>query len=451
MHHYQVGIDRTLTTMSVTVHLAHPVQRLRARENDAANGLRKPRTCSDNEKRSRRLSVARRTLRVGSDKVRCIQYEYALRSAPASNERWGRLADTNVMISPASWLWLPAGDDTRVQVSFDLPQNMQVSVPWTPVPGTKQPTFEFGESPRSGQAISAFGYFDYREVSAHRTTLRVAILEGEHQADEQVVMGWLTASVGNLARTYGHFPNPSPQVVVMPVPPRAPDKSPVPFGHVIRDGGEGIRFFIDPSKSLAQYNADWTATHEFAHLMLPYVGNRYKWISEGFASYYQNVLMARAGEYSEQYAWQKLHNGFRGARKSGSHISPNDVANADFGTARMMIYWSGAAFALLADYQLRVQSGGKQTLGTVLRELQKCCLPSSRTWTAMELFGRLDQMSSTTVFTGLYREHADTKGMPDMRAAYKRLGIVTNGRRVSLNDQAPDADVRQAIMSTVAP
>ena len=78
--------------------------------------------------------------------------------------------------------------------------------------------------------------------------------------------------------------------------------SAVPFGHVIRDGGEAVRFFVNDDKPLDKYLGDWTATHEFAHLLLPYIESKQKWISEGFASYYQNVLLARRGVYSEEEA-----------------------------------------------------------------------------------------------------------------------------------------------------
>ena len=44
--------------------------------------------------------------------------------------------------------------------------------------------------------------------------------------------------------------------------------------------------------------------------LLPYVVSGEKWISEGFASYYQNVLLARRGVYSESEVWQRLHRAF---------------------------------------------------------------------------------------------------------------------------------------------
>ena len=189
------------------------------------------------------------------------------------------------------------------------------------------------------------------------TTLRVTLLKRGGDINQEVLVEWLREAAINVTRVYGQFPNPSPQIIVVPV--TGFGSSAVPFGRVIRDGGEAVQFFVDPSRPLEDYLGDWTATHEFSHLMLPYVGNREKWISEGFASYYQNVLMARAGQYSETKAWQKLHDGFERARRE----RPASPSGASFRGSRMMIYWSGAAVALLADIALR-QRQEKASLDT---------------------------------------------------------------------------------------
>ena len=63
---------------------------------------------------------------------------------------------------------------------------------------------------------------------------------------------------------------------------------------------------MDPDRPLDDLRTDWTATHEFSHLLLPYVSRRDRWLSEGLASYYQNVLRARDGRLSETDAWRKL-------------------------------------------------------------------------------------------------------------------------------------------------
>ena len=75
---------------------------------------------------------------------------------------------------------------------------------------------------------------------------------------------------------------------------------------------------VDTSHDLDAFLDSWTASHELSHLLLPYISRREAWLGEGFASYYQNVLRARAGMLSQREAWQKLHAGFeRGLEKWG--------------------------------------------------------------------------------------------------------------------------------------
>ena len=210
----------------------------------------------------------------------------------------------------------------------------------------------------------------------------------------------------------------------------------MPFGYVIRDGGETVRFFVDPGSTLQEFLGDWTATHEFSHLLLPYVRSREKWISEGFASYYQNVLLARRGVYSEQEAWQRLHRSFR---QAGEIVDPPTLRELDsrpFWEVRMLIYWGGAALALLADAELRSGEGGL-SLDEVLGRLRACCLPSERAWDGRELFARLDDLSGRDVFLSLYARHMVERGMPDLEGLYADLGIAVDGSRVSLVDSAP--------------
>lgn len=66
---------------------------------------------------------------------------------------------------------------------------------------------------------------------------------------------------------------------------------------VTRRDGETVGLFVNSERPIDDFYSDWTATHEFSHLMLPLLSQRYRWISEGFASYFQNILMSRAGRY----------------------------------------------------------------------------------------------------------------------------------------------------------
>ncbi len=283
-------------------------------------------------------------------------------------------------------------------------------------------------------------------------TLRIEVQQPIDDEKAAEIVEWLRSASSNVSLAYGRFPNPSPRVVVIPTRGRSwGGDSPVPFGRVTRSGGEKIEFFVNPDRPIEEYYADWTATHEFSHLMLPYVRSRHKWISEGFASYYQNILMARAGHYTESEAWQKLYAGFERGRRSRPELSPNEAAAAGISKARMKIYWSGAAIALLADIELRERSGGRESLDVALDRLQRCCLPSNRSWSGPTLFAKLDSLIDEPVFMPLYRKHADTAGFPDMRPSLQRLGVDIESNSVSVLPHAELTDLRIDIMDSRPP
>ncbi len=277
-------------------------------------------------------------------------------------------------------------------------------------------------------------------------TLHITVLQPVDDEKAAQLVDWLRSASTNVSLAYGRFPNPSPSVIVQPTGRYSwGGNSPVPFGRVMRDDGERVELYVNVDRPIEEFYGDWTATHEFSHLMLPYVSPRNKWISEGFASYYQNVLMSRAGRYTAAEAWKKLSDGFERGRRSRPELSLNEAADAGVRRARMKIYWSGAAIALLADVALREQSGGRESLDTVLDDLQRCCLPSTRTWSGPELFSKLDSFVEEPVFMPLYRRYANRAGFPDVAPALLRLGVEVDKAGTRLYDDAELASIRDAI------
>ena len=291
----------------------------------------------------------------------------------------------------------------------------------------------------------------FTEAEVPGATLRIEVLRPVDDEKAAEIVEWLRSASGNVSLAYGRFPNPSPRIVVIPTGNRPwGGDSPVPFGRVTRDGEEKIELYVNIDRPIEEFYDDWTATHEFSHLMLPYIVERHRWISEGFASYYQNVLMSRAGRYTAADAWRKLSAGFERGRASRPELSPNEASSAGVRQARMKIYWSGAAVALLADVRLRERSGGTESLDVVLDRLQRCCLPSNRAWSGPELFSKLDSLVDDAVFMPLDRRYANAEGFPDTRGAFSRLGVEADGRGVRLRADAELADIRSAITDVAA-
>ena len=441
VHEYSVSIDSALETMRVTAKFGAPVRDVRARSRDAGRYFDDARNCESGESlhnRGRRLDT--------DDGISCLSYAVDLARAAAAERRNAALADRNFIVSPTVWLWRPPlGPESRILVRFELPENARVSVPWLPVHG-RDSTYEIMPSPRNARAPAAFGDFHEFEEKLPGTTLRIAVLRPRGSVDAEAISDWVRATANNVSLAYGRFPNPSPHILVVPVGRSSWDPtSPVPFGRVLRDGGETVELFIDESMPMERFYDDWTATHELSHLMLPYLRSSHRWISEGFAQYYQNVLLARAGQYDEQRAWQKLYEGFERGRNSRPELSPNQAADRGIGAATMKIYWSGAVIALLADVELRRRSGGSESLDKALDQLQRCCLPAASSWSGTQLFEALDEFVDDPVFMPLYRQHANKRGFPDYTPVFDQLGLEVENGRVKLRNDAELAGIRRAI------
>ena len=368
-------------------------------------------TCSGETLRKRLLAQAH-----------CARYEVRLPRGTDSRFQIDVPRDVR-LINPEHFLFSAA----RAHVRIDSP--VPISHPWLEV---APDTFAIVPSPRSSSPEVIIGAFHAIDIPGLRKP--VAYVGDARFVDKMRL--WLTPVVAIVGYEQ-QFPNPDVQVIAMSV--RAHGNSPVPFGHVVRNQGETVRFFVDPSRTLTSLHYDWTAAHELAHLQLPYLSGTGRWLSEGFASYYQNVLQARLGYYSEEEAWRRLGNSFRRASVVGEDMSPNGATREAFWKSRLMIYWSGAAFALLADVALRQQN---QSLDEVLARLD---VPQPRSWQPRELIRELDRLSSTDIFSRLYAQHANDMGMPPTDDVFAAMGIGASG---DLDNTAPLAKLRRAIVAS---
>lgn len=432
---YQIAVNEALSEVTVEARFAGEIGELEA-EDGRLGDFRSLSGCGGERVRTRGDRLAT----TGLDG--CLRYRYPLEAETGS--RTPPVATGVRVTRPGAWLWTPdlhrAGP---VHIELSLPAGAAVSVPWRPLDDGR---YALDPSPGSATGKAVFGAFDTFEVPVAGASIRVAAVHAPNRRlDLKKTADWLGVALDDVAAVAGRFPNPNLQVIVHPVGDRG--RSPVPFGYVIRDGGETVRFYVAENRSLEDFLEDWTATHEFAHLLLPYVRSREKWVSEGFASYYQNVLLARRGAYTEAEAWQRLHRSFRRAGDVRNPPRLDRLNERSFGEMRMLIYWSGAAFALMADTQLRAMGDGTLSLDSVLGQLADCCLPSARVWTAAALFERLDTFIPEPVFMPLYDEFMARRGMPDLDRLYAELGIETSGDWVRLTDEGRLRALRGAIMS----
>jgi hypothetical protein len=266
------------------------------------------------------------------------------------------------------------------------------------------------------------------------------------QSERDKVLAWVQSTADALASVYGRWPRDRWRVRVKPVSGYGSD--PVPWAQVNRGDPDVVSFYIDAAASKHHLVTNWTAYHEFSHLLIPYRGWGDMWFSEGLASYYQNLLQARHGVFDEREMWQRLHDGFVRGRSnrrpdlSLAELSPIMHENRSY----MRVYWSGAWYFLSADLELRRRSHGRQSLDTALYALNACC--ADRKMSAREIARKLDAITGQALFVPLFDQVADSRSLPPFEDRYASLGIGIDGGRVSLDEEHASAHLRRSFAAT---
>lgn len=448
--HYTVTTDAHLEHLDVRACFEGLVpRRLSARNERAQDLLRAARLETGDDRVELQLGGSALALpRTGAPA--CVQYRVDLSTIGKRQWRSGdwRTRDA-IVLDPALWLWVPDGlpEHARWRLDFELPPGFDVSAPWQRLGRTGGTvTYDVRERLPGWNARMAIGRFQVESIELPGGRLRYALLPGEPAADAAALRRWVTAGARALVSTYGRLPVPDVQLLVVPI---GRGDEPVPWGEVQRGWSDAVHLYVNQRFSETAFMADWVLVHELSHLLHPVIVAPDRWLYEGIASYYQNVLRARAGLMNAQSAWNRLHAGYergiRGTPRGRSLAETSETMLRD--RSFMRVYWSGAAIALLADVELRRRSGGVQSLDTTLAALRDCCLPAETSWTARELLQKLDRLTGTTVFMDLYRQHIDSAEFPELGAVYAELGLQPmSDTRLRLDPEAAGAGICEAIM-----
>jgi len=284
------------------------------------------------------------------------------------------------------------------------------------------------------------------ELEAHTLSLpgarmRVAIMPGFPAETARLIAPWLTRA-GQVASIPGaRFPVPDAQVIVVPTSPSA---FPIFFGHTGRSGGASIVLFLPTDSDEERLRADWIAVHEFSHLWHPFVRRQDAWLSEGIATYWQEVLRARAGLISREQVWQRLYEGAELGREASASLT-QETLRMPHAHNYQIVYWAGAAIALMLDVELRTQSAGRLSLDLILSRLREQPDLYLRARSAHELLQAFDRLAGTHVCAALASRHMHGE-LPQLHALFEQLGVA-RGADGATRTAAPLAWVRDAILA----
>ncbi len=226
------------------------------------------------------------------------------------------------------------------------------------------------------------------------------------QAQQRNLTEWVTVGVNATRQTLGIYPTP----LAIYLHPRRSNE-PVPWAHTVRDHPQSVHLYVDARFPAKKFIADWTIYHELAHMALPYLGTKYAWFSEGFASYMQYQIMVNAGlknQSTEAIYKQRITPHLRWFN---SNFTADQVARRLMNNNQLPeAYWGSAYFFVLADKKLQQTD---QTLTSVIRQYQDCCRENEKDLDT--LIQALDKISNTQIFSELlsnYRSLAAKKIYP---------------------------------------
>jgi hypothetical protein len=355
----------------------------------------------------------------------CLHTRIDLRLATRTGGRGlGYRAGEFFLLDPRRWLWRPGPRHPDSEIHFRLPPGWSVSVPWSPLDASGR-RYRLGGQPPDGPALMAFGRFEEQRLERPGGRLRVTLLP-PWQAREVRRIEPVAAA---LLQAFGRLPRRDAQVLVLPLP---GERAAAPWGQTTRGEAAAVQLFVGADALPGALLEDWTATHEFAHLLHPHLGPRGRWLSEGLASYYQNVLRARLGALPAAEAWERLEAGLQRGRdddRSRGSSLMQAARRLDATRSYMRVYWSGAAFWMEADFDLRAAG---DSLDQVLRRFAECCLERDAELTPEAFVAQLDRLAGRDVFGARYARFAASLDFPATRTT-----------------DAPEA-VRAAIMQPAA-
>jgi hypothetical protein len=340
----------------------------------------------------------------------CLRTRIDLRAAAREGGRGrGYRADGTFVLDPRRWLWRPAGRTPDSTLDFALPPGWNVSVPWPPRDASRR-RYRLGPDPADGPALTAFGRFEELWLERPGGRLRIALLPPWNARERPRIEPVVDA----LLLGYGRLPRPDAQLLALPLP---GVREAAPWGQTTRGAAAAVQLFAGADAPQAALLEDWTATHELVHLMHPHLGPRGRWLSEGLASYWQNVLRARAGVLTPEQAWERLQAGLQRGRDERRCDGLTLVqASRRAGELRcyMRVYWSGAAYWLEADLALRARG---DSLDALLRRYADCCLQRHDDLAPEDFVAQLDRLAEGDVFGARHARFAALPGFPDTHTA----------------------------------
>lgn len=287
-----------------------------------------------------------------------------------------------------------------------------------------------------GMPYAAFDKLPADLVEVGGGSIHVAIAPGELGQSKAAVLAWVERSARMISAYYGRFPVRDVRLLVVPVDGR--EIHGTTWGY----GGAAIRIPLGRAVTEAEMLDSWVLPHEMVHLALPSQDDEHTWLEEGIATYVEAIARVRAGRRSESDLWaEMMQNMPKGLPQSGDR-------GLDRTHTWGRTYWGGAIFCVIADVTIRQRTRNRYGLQQALQGIVNAGGSIAQQWPIDEVLTAGDRATGTQVLEELYAAMKDFPLQIDLDGLWSRLGISRREGRVILDDAAPLASTRHAILGS---
>jgi hypothetical protein len=266
--------------------------------------------------------------------------------------------------------------------------------------------------------------------------LRVRLDPKAFAGREAAVLGWIERCARAVAGYYGAFPVPLLTIEV-----RASGGPGIRGAQALPSSPPRITINVSERASAADFERNWSMTHEMVHLAFPNVPPAQHWIEEGLATFVEPIARARSGWITEDAVWaewiENMPLGLPGPGDGG----------LDGTESWGRTYWGGALFCLIAAVTLLERTGGRSSLDAALRAIVAAGGNISARWPLEQALRAGDAATGEGVLLDTYASMKDAPLAIDLDALWLKLGVTSEKGRVRYDGGAPLAGVRRALVS----
>lgn len=185
------------------------------------------------------------------------------------------------------------------------------------------------------------------------------------------------------------------------------NSSPVPWAYTERDDyTNSIHLHVDTRFGLDVFLNDWTLAHEWSHLAIPFVGDKYRWFSEGFASFMQWQVLCEMGQMNGLELMNKTKEKTRQIVKyfDNSRTMIEGVKHYQQLRNYPAWYYGGASYFYVVNNELAARNS---SLSEIVKWYQK---KGNRKESVKELVILFDELSSSSVFSKVLEAYYELYG-----------------------------------------